>query len=186
MEPLEKRDLSPGKPEKGLVQIFTGDGKGKTSAALGTVLRALGHDWKVHITFFMKGAYPYGERLSLSRLPNLTICSFGDERFVNPHGIKEKQKEEAMAALQCAREAMFSDRYDLLVLDEVVLAASFGLISVQDVIQLIKDKPARLEMILTGRKADPRLVELADLVTEMVKIKHPFDKGVPAREGSEY
>jgi cob(I)alamin adenosyltransferase len=183
---LEKRDLSPGKAAKGLVQIFTGDGKGKTSAALGTVLRAVGHGWKVHVTFFMKGDYPYGERKTLSELPNVTVASFGQESFVNPQNTMPLEKEEAALALRTSREAMLSGQYDMVVLDEVVLAAAFKLISVEEVIQLIKEKPPGVELILTGRKADPRLVEVADLVTEMVKIKHPYDKGIPAREGSEY
>jgi cob(I)alamin adenosyltransferase len=183
---LEKRDLSPGKATEGLVQIFTGDGKGKTSAALGTVLRAVGHGWKVHVTFFMKGDYPYGERKTLAELPNVTVASFGQESFVNPQETKPREKEAAALALKTAREAMLSSRYDMVVLDEVVLAAAFKLISVEEVIQLIREKPPQVEMILTGRKADPRLVELADLVTEMVKIKHPYDRGIAAREGSEY
>jgi cob(I)alamin adenosyltransferase len=169
-----------------LVQIFTGDGKGKTSAALGTVLRALGHDWKVHITFFLKGDYPYGERQTLSRLPNVTISSFGQESFVQPGKIKPAERQQAEAALACAREAMLSGRYDMVVLDEVIVAAAFKLIDIEELLQLIKDKPRPVELILTGRKADPRLVQVADLVTEMVKVKHPYDSGIPARPGSEY
>jgi cob(I)alamin adenosyltransferase len=183
---LEKRDLSPEKSGRGLVQIFTGDGKGKTSAALGTVLRALGHDWKVHITFFLKGDYPYGERSLLAKLPNVTVSSFGEESFVDPKHPKPAEKEQAELALKTARQAMLSGQYDMVVLDEVVVAAAFKLVGLEDVIRLIKDKPPQVELILTGRKADPQLVELADLVTEMVKIKHPYDKGISARLGSEY
>ncbi len=187
-ERMEKRDLSPetSPRDRGLVQIFTGDGKGKTTAALGNVVRAVGHGLKVYIVFFMKGNYPYGERNVLSKLPNVTIASFGDEKFVDPARIKEEQIAQAGLALQNARQAMLSNSYDIIVLDEVNVAAAFRLIPVEEVLCLIQDKPQNVELILTGRKADPRLVAAADLVTEMVKIKHPFDRGINARRGFEY
>jgi cob(I)alamin adenosyltransferase len=185
-EKLEKRYLSSKPYGQGLVQIFTGDGKGKTSAALGTAIRALGHGLRVLIIFFMKGDYPYGERNILSKLPNVTVMSFGQEEFVDPANIKLEQIARAGQALAAARSAAISGDYDLIVMDEVNVAAAFKLISVDDVVQLIKDKPVKVDLILTGRRADPRLIELADLVTEMVKIKHPFDKGIPARKGFEY
>jgi cob(I)alamin adenosyltransferase len=170
----------------GLVQIFTGDGKGKTSAALGTVIRALGHGLKVYIVFFMKGDYAYGERHILNQLTGVTMVSFGNDDFVYPDKIKPEQVAQAGKALEAARSAMLSGKYDVLVMDEVNLAATFKLISVDDILQLIKDKPPNVELILTGRRADPRLVQMADMVTEMVKIKHPFDQGIPSRMGIEY
>lgn len=170
----------------GLVEVFTGDGKGKTSAALGIVLRALGHGLKVYIAYFMKGDYPYGERRILSKLPDVEAVSFGGMEFVNPKNIKPKEVEQAKRALAAAREAMLSGKYDLVVLDEVNLAAAWKLIEVDEVVRLIKDKPQNVGLILTGRQADPRLVELADLVTEMLKIKHPYDRGVTACEGIDY
>lgn len=185
-EKLSKRNLSSESSGQGLVQIFTGDGKGKTSAALGNVVRALGHGLRVYIVFFMKGDYPYGERNTLSQLPNVTVASFGQEEFVDPRNIKLEQIANAGQALSAAREALISCNYDIVILDEVNVAAAFKLISVDDVIQLINDKPRNVELILTGRKADPRLIQLADLVTEMVKIKHPYDNGIPARKGIEY
>jgi cob(I)alamin adenosyltransferase len=185
-EKLTKRDLTAKPAEQGLVQIFTGDGKGKTSAALGSLVRAVGHGLRVYIIFFMKGDYPYGERQILSQLPNVTVASFGQEEFVDPANIKLEQIAQAGQALKAAREAMLSSNYDLLILDEVNVAAAFKLVSVDDVIQLIKDKPRKVDLILTGRKADPRLVQAADLVTEMVKIKHPYDNGVASRKGFEY
>ena len=185
-EKIVKRDLSAKPSGQGLVQIFTGDGKGKTSAALGNAIRALGHGLRVYIIFFMKGEFPYGERQILSKLPNVTVASYGDENFVDPQNIKLEQIAEAGQALSAAREAMLSGNYDVIIMDEVNVAAAFNLVSVDDVIRLIKDKPRNVELILTGRKADPRIIQLADLVTEMVKIKHPFDKGIPARKGIEY
>jgi len=185
----DKASYSPLAPEplpKGLVQVFTGDGKGKTSAAIGAVVRALGHGLKVYIAFFMKGDYPYGERNILSQLPNVTVDSFGSRDFVDPASVKPEDKEQAKKALAAARQAMLSGGYDLVVLDEVNVAVAFGLISVEDVLKLIGDKPQKVELILTGRRADTKLVQAADLVTECLKIKHPYDLGVAARGGIEF
>jgi len=179
----------PSSPEplrRGLVQIFTGDGKGKTSAAIGTVIRALGHGLRVYIVFFMKGGYPSGERNILSQLPNITMDSFGSEGFVDPANIKPEEKEQARKALATARQAMLSGDYDLVVLDEVNVAVAFNLVELGEVLKFIDDKPERVELILTGRRADSKLVQSADLVTEMLKIKHPYDEGVAARGGIEY
>jgi cob(I)alamin adenosyltransferase len=170
----------------GLVEIFTGNGKGKTSAALGVVLRALGHGWRVHIVYFMKGGYPYGEQKALSQLPNISFARFGQEGFVDPANIKPEEREQARQALEEARRAVLSGEYDLVVLDEVNIAAAWNLVDVKDVIELIKQKPEKVELILTGRYADEKLIELADLVTEMKEIKHPYRKGISARRGIEY
>ena len=175
-----------GKSEKGLVQVFTGNGKGKTTAALGTVLRAAGHGLRVFIVFFMKGNYDYGEYSTLSKLPNVDMVSFGFRQLTDPTNIKPEEMEQARLALAAAREAVLSTNYDLVVLDEVNVALGFDLIKLDEVVKLIKDKPSDMELILTGRYADSELIEMADLVTEMVKVKHPFDKGIKARKGIEY
>ena len=185
-EIIEKRDLNTKPAGKGLVQVFTGEGKGKTSAALGTVLRAAGHDLRVSVIFFMKGAYPYGERKTLAGLPGVTVKSFGEEHFVFPDKLKAAQKVQAEQALAAARSDILSGKFDLVVLDEINVASAFKLVAVEEVLQLIKDKPEKVELILTGRKADERLVQAADLVTEMIKIKHPYDQGLPARPGFDY
>ena len=174
------------KKRKGLVQVFTGNGKGKTTAALGTILRAAGHGLKVFIVFFMKGKYEYGEFSTLTRLPNVNLVSFGFRQLTDPANIRPAEKEQARLALAAAREAVLSGKYDLVVMDEVNVALGFNLIELDEVIRLIKEKPPNVELILTGRYADPRLIELADLVTEMVKVKHPFDKGIKARKGIEF
>lgn len=171
---------------KGLVQVFTGDGKGKTSAALGTVLRALGHDFKICIIHFMKGNFPYGEQKMLSALPNVDLQIFGRLSFVDPKNPAEEDKEEARKALEAGRRAVVSGEYDLVVLDEVNVASAWGLVAVDAVVRLIEEKPEHVELILTGRYAHDRLVELADLVTEMKVVKHPFDQGIGARAGCEY
>ncbi len=171
---------------KGLVQIFTGDGKGKTTAALGLVIRALGHGLRVFIAVFMKGDYPYGEWEALARFPGVKIARFGFRTFTDPANVKPEEKEQARRALAAAREAMLSGHYDLVILDEVNIATAWKLVELNEVVKLIQDKPPSVELILTGRQADKELIELADLVTECVKIKHPYDRGIKARTGIEY
>ena len=170
----------------GLVQVFTGNGKGKTSAALGVVMRCLGHGMRTHVTFFMKGEFPYGEQEVLARLPNVTFGRFGHVEFVDPQNVKPDEREQARQALEDARKAVMSGEYDLVVLDEVNVAAAWGLVDVEDVVALVEGKPERTEIILTGRYADERIVQLADLVTEMREVKHPFQKGVTSRKGMDY
>jgi cob(I)alamin adenosyltransferase len=172
---------------KGLVQVFTGDGKGKTTAALGTVLRAAGHGLNIYVVFFIKGSYARGEFSALARLPHVKFASFGLRQFIDKRkGIDPEEKRQAEVALAAAREAITSGDYDLVVLDEINVALDFQLIEIDDVIDIIKNKPSHVELILTGRHADARLIDVADLVTEMVNVKHPFEKGVKARQGIEY
>ena len=171
---------------RGLVQILTGDGKGKTSAALGAVIRALGQGLRVYIVFFMKGDYPYGEFRILSKLPNVDMARFGLKTFCDPTNVRPEEKEQAKQALAAARKAMLSGSYDLVVLDEVNVAVAWKLVELDEVVRLVEDKPPDVELILTGRYADTKLVQMADLVTEMLKIKHPYDAGMVARRGVEY
>jgi cob(I)alamin adenosyltransferase len=177
---------SPPPLRRGLIQVFTGDGKGKTSAAIGTVIRALGHGLKVYIALFMKGDYLFGERQVLSELSGVTLKSFGSSRFVDPDNIRPEEKTEAARALASARQAMLSGEYDLVVLDEVNLAVAFNLLGLDEVLGLIEAKPEDVGLVLTGRQADKELVRAADLVTECLKIKHPYDSGVEGGEGFEY
>ena len=169
-----------------MLHIYTGNGKGKTTAALGAAIRAAGHGLRVKIIFFMKGSYPYGEYDSLSKLPNVDVASFGFRHLTDPAHIKPEEREQARLALAAAREAVHGGAYNLVILDEVNVAAAMKLIELDKVVRLIRDKPTDVELILTGRHADDRLIKLADLVTEMVKIKHPYDSGVLARKGIEY
>lgn len=170
----------------GLVQIFTGDGKGKTSAALGLAIRAAGHGLRVHITFFMKGDYPYGEQKCLALLPNISVARFGQRDFVDPANVTPEEKKQAEQALEDARRAAFGGEYDVVILDEVNVAAAWKLIDVDEVIRLVSQKPDNVELVLTGRYADQRIVDLAHLVTEMKEIKHPYQKGTPSRMGLDY
>jgi cob(I)alamin adenosyltransferase len=171
---------------RGLIQVFTGDGKGKTSAAIGTVIRALGHGLKVYIAQFMKSDYISGERQVLSGLAGVTLDSFGSSRFVDPDNIRPEEKAEAARGLAAARQAMLGGEYDLVVLDEVNLAVAFNLLGVDEVLEFIAAKPEDVGLVLTGRQADKELVQAADLVTECLKIKHPYDTGVEGAEGFEY
>ncbi|MDO8578094.1 MAG: cob(I)yrinic acid a,c-diamide adenosyltransferase [Dehalococcoidales bacterium] len=171
---------------KGLVQVITGEGKGKTSAALGSVVRAVGHGLRVAVIVFMKGDYPYGEWSVLSGLPNVKIFRFGFRTFTDPRNVKPEEKEQARQAMDAAREAVFGGNFDLVILDEINVATAWKLAELDKVIEIIREKPANVELILTGRYADKQLVELADMVTECLKIKHPYDKGIGARAGFDY
>lgn len=185
-EEVSGNSASPG-PIEGLVTVFTGDGKGKTTAAMGSVIRALGHGLRVYVLFFMKGEdFVHGELSILSRLPNVTIASFGQRGWINKHDIKPEHKEQARKALATARKAMLSGDYDLIVLDEINIAIAGKLVELDEIIKLIDDRPPSVELILTGRYADPKVVKMADLVSEILMIKHPYTKGVAARKGIEY
>ena len=171
---------------RGLVEVYTGNGRGKTSAAMGIALRAHGQGLRVCIVLFMKGGYPYGEQRVLASLPNVTLLRFGRLEFCDPREVKPEEMEGAEKALAAAREAVVSGDYDLVVLDEVNVAASWGLVAVDQVVDLVKSKPREVTLILTGRYADPTVIELADLVTEMVEVKHPYRQGMKTRRGFEY
>ena len=180
-------DLLPSQSlTKGLIQLYTGNGKGKTSAALGVVLRAAGHGLRTHIIYFMKGNARYGDQEALKYLPNVTYSRFGLSKFVAPGWVTPEEKEQAEQALVKARQVMLSGSYDIVVLDEINVAVAWHLLELDAVLELLKEKPERVEIILTGRYADPQLIELADLVTEMVEIKHPFNEGILARQGVDY
>ena len=178
----------------GLIIVYTGDAKGKTSAALGAAMRALGHGWKVLVIQFFKGDWPvvYGELELAKRLhPQFEVLQLG-RGFVKIMGDKKpfaEHREAAQAALELTRERIFSGRYDLIILDEINYALGymdFKLIELEDVLELLRDKPPELHLILTGRNAHPKVIEMADLVTEMREIKHPMKRGIPAQQGIDY
>ena len=179
--------------KKGLVIVYTGDGKGKTSAALGNVFRALGHGMKALVIQFFKGDWPivFGELESAKRHKNLEMLQLG-RGFVSIMGDKKPlltHKNAARNALGLAKKKIFSGKYDVVVLDEVIYAVDYldiRLIDLKDLIQIIKKKPAKTHLVLTGRKAQKEIIALADLVTEMKEVKHPFQKGLPAQKGIDY
>ncbi len=182
----EEKEAVLKKYSKGIVFVYTGNGKGKTTAALGLALRALGHGAKVFVVQFMKGR-DYGEVLSAKEfLPNLTIYQSGLDSFVMKDNPSPVDIELARQGLEVAKKAIASGEYDMVILDEINVALDFKLISLEEVLDLIRNKPPQLDLGLTGRYAPPEIIEAADLVTEMVEVKHPYAKGVPARKGFEY
>ncbi len=172
--------------KKGYVFVHTGDGKGKTTAALGLAMRAIGHGKRVFIAQFMKGR-DYGESLAAAKyLPDLVLHKCGQDSFVIKGDLSPLDIELARKGMEKAREAIFSGQYDLVILDEINVAVDFKLIPLESVLDLIKNKPEGLYLGLTGRYAPPEFIELADLVTEMKEIKHPYAKGFAARKGFEW
>jgi len=178
--------VSEQKLEKGLVQVYTGNGKGKTSAAFGAALRAVGRGLRVYVIQFIKGGFDYGELYSIKSLSNLKLTAFGRGRFIIESRPPEEDVKLAREGFELARKVVSSGEYDMVVLDEINVALHLKMISVDDVIQLVKNKPKHVELILTGRNAPAEIVEVADLVTEMKEIKHPYADGVPPRKGIEY
>lgn len=171
--------------ERGCIQIYTGNGKGKTTAALGLALRAVGRGLRVCVFQFIKGGGPYGEHLLAEKLaPLYTIIQTGRPGWVNTKDIAV-DRQLAQDALLRARTLLVSGEFDLLICDEILGAVGFGLIDVEQVLELLALKPEAVELVLTGRNADQRLIDAADLVTEMKEIKHYYRAGVPARVGIE-
>jgi len=172
--------------KRGLVQVYTGEGKGKTTAALGLAMRAAGHGLKVYIIQFMKGWPNYGELKTVGGHPQITLRQFGRPEFVDPDKPEPVDREMAQEALREARRVLTSGSYDVVILDEVNVALKYGLIELRDVLALIEEKPKHLELVLTGRYAPPEVIERADLVTEMREVKHPYRIGIEGQEGIEY
>ena len=174
-------------PERhGTVQVYTGDGKGKTTAALGLAMRAVGHGLTVYMIQFMKGSSNYGELASAARLPGFTIEQSGRDEFVDKGNPAQVDIDMARAGLEKAREAVSGGEFDLVILDEINVALDFALLTLDDVMSLIEARPPHVELVLTGRSAHPEVVRVADLVSEVLNIKHHYDAGVQAREGVEY
>ncbi|MBL7063481.1 MAG: cob(I)yrinic acid a,c-diamide adenosyltransferase [Anaerolineae bacterium] len=169
---------------KGYVQVYTGDGKGKTSAALGLALRASGHGMRTYIGQFMKGQI-YGELEALRDHPYITIEQYGDVRCIRREEATSDHVAQARRGLERAREVMLSGQYDIVVLDEVNVTIWFGLLTVEEVLALLDERPEHVEVILTGRRAPQEIIERADLVTEMREVKHYYQQGVLARKGIE-
>jgi len=181
----DKDGRSVGEMIKGLIQVYTGDGKGKTTAALGLALRAAGRNMKVLIVQFMK-KWDYGELHSVKLIPNITLETFGTKEFVFKGKAKKIDYEEAEKAFSFGAEGMQSSDYDIVIFDELNMALYYELLDLKEVVEKLKGKPDNVEVVITGRRAPQEIVEVADLVTEMKEIKHPYQKGVGARRGIEY
>jgi cob(I)alamin adenosyltransferase len=169
---------------QGYFQVYTGDGKGKTTAALGLALRASGRGLPVYLGQFMKGQ-DYGELHALPKLGTVTNDQYGDVGWVYKGKVTEAQRAMAMEGLAKGRAALLSGDYRIVILDEINMAIWFDLIPLETVLALLDERPAEVELIFTGRRADPAIIERADLVTEMREVKHYYTQGVPAREGVE-
>lgn len=174
---------------KGLILVHTGDGKGKTTAGLGLALRAWGDGMSILILQFIKGGWKYGELDGVNKLAEIdgriAIRQLG-LGLMSKDEDKEKHIAAARQALSIATEELTSKKYDLIIFDEINYAVKFGLISIQDVMDLLDKKPEETHVLLTGRDAAPELIDRADLVTEMKLIKHPFQQGIKAQMGIEF
>lgn len=178
---MDRRRLS-----KGMIQVYTGDGKGKTTAALGLACRAVGYGLKVFVIQFMKGNIAYGEIESLKKLaPYLTIKQMGRGCLVGRDTLDPVDFTSAQEAMDLAREVLQGGEYDIVILDEINIAVDLGLVNKEEVLKLMDERPSQVELVLTGRYAVPEIIERADLVTEMVEIKHYYHTGIKARDGIE-
>jgi cob(I)alamin adenosyltransferase len=170
---------------KGRIIVHTGDGKGKTTAAFGAALRASGHGLEVAVVQFIKGVWDYGEVRAVERSTNIGVTRIGSG-FTWLAEDPSEPRRLAQEAWKVAKEMAFSDRYDLLILDELNCAVTEGYVGVDEILTFLAEKPIRLSVIITGRDAKPEIIDAADTVTDMRCVKHAFDEGEPARKGIEY
>jgi len=168
-----------------MIQVYTGNGKGKTTSALGLGLRTIGANKKVLLIQFLKDGLS-SELKAIKKIKNFDVKVFGKKGFVLKNKISQKDFDLAEQGFNFAQKAIASKKYDLIILDEINIAIYFGLLKEKDVIDLIKKTPSKTELILTGRRASKKIIQLADLVTEMKATKHYFKKGIKMRKGIEY
>lgn len=178
--------------ERGLVQIYTGKGKGKTCSAFGQALRAVGHGLRVYIVQFLKKSskqkgFEHGELPIIKNIENLHIKQFGTVQSLSmTDSMKDVMKKNAQNALSFSQKILISEKYDVIILDEINETMQMGLLSVENVNKMIDSKPSHVELILTGRNAPEEILKRADLVTEFKDVKHPYKNGFESREGIEY
>lgn len=179
--------MSKEKP-KGLIIVHTGTGKGKTTAAMGMALRGVGHQLKSIMIQFIKGSWKYGELEAVKALnPYFDIVPMGKGFIhVGKPGPEQEDVEAVSKAWECFQQKVSSKEYDMIILDEINVALHYGLLPLGPVIQALEEKPETLHLVLTGRSAPPEIMDKADLITEMVEVKHPYNNGVPAQKGVEF
>lgn len=175
----------------GYIQVYTGNGKGKTTASLGLAMRALGRGWRVLIVMFTKGGNDYGELISFSQLcpglkDSVKIVQAGLDRIVYSSNVSNRDIEQAQLGWSVAKTAIKNNEYQLVILDEANIALDLGLIDLSEMIDVLKNKPDDIEIVLTGRNAKSEIIDIAHLVSEIKPIKHYWDKGIQARKGIEY
>lgn len=183
--------INPLWDQHGYIQVYTGDGKGKTTASLGLAMRALGRNWKVLLIMFTKGGKDYGELNSFRNLSgriqeNMTIMQAGLDRIVYSDNITEADRKAIRDGWDVAKRAIENDEYKLIILDEMNIAISLGIVDVDEVVNVLTNKPDDLEIVLTGRDAHPKIVDVAHLVSKIEPVKHYWNIGVSARKGIEY
>lgn len=175
--------------ESGLIIVYTGKGKGKTTAALGMALRAIGHNYKICMIQFIKGSWHYGEMSSSKKLEpdfELTAVGKGFVGILDDKTPKEVHQKIAKEAIEIAKEKIISEKYNIIILDEINYAVNLGLVELADVLDLIKNKPQGITLVLTGNHVKQEIIDVADLVTEMKEIKHPFQRGIRAKKGIDF
>ena len=182
---------NPNWAKHGYIQVYTGNGKGKTTASLGLAMRALGRCWKVLIVMFTKGGDDYGELNSFRNLSpeitqNLTIVQAGLDRIVYTDNKTDEDIEEIQKGWALAKNAIKNDEYNLIILDEANIAIDLGIIDLDEMIEVLQNKPQDMEIVVTGRNANQKIINIAHLVSEINPIKHYWDTGVVARKGIEY
>lgn len=187
----ENNLINPNWAKHGYIQVYTGNGKGKTTASLGLAMRALGRCWKVLIIMFTKGGNDYGELNSFRNLSpeiakNLTIVQAGLDRIVYENNKNADDAQEIKKGWELAKKVIRNDEYNLVILDEANIVIDLGLIDLDEVIEVLKNKPDEMEIVLTGRNANPKIIEIAHLVSEIRPVKHYWDTGIAARKGIEY
>ncbi len=172
------------KTNKGLLLVFTGNGKGKTSAALGTIIRTLGNNGKVAFIQFMKGKKESCERIFFKQINEIDVFTFGAGWYKNNRE-KEEQIKKAQEGLELAKELILSQKYQLVVLDELNYIVSYNLLEVDSVLKILEQRE-QTDIVLTGRNAHEKIIEIADTVTELVEIKHAFKNKIPAKKGIDF
>ena len=171
--------------KKGYIHVYTGPGKGKTTSAIGLGVRAAGAGYKVHMLQFMKGRR-YSELDSIDNIDKFSFSQHGRDEFVNKNNPEKVDIDLASKGFKKAKEIINSNKFDMIILDEINVAIDYNLIDIKDVLKLIEEKPEGLELVLTGRYAHPEIVKFADYVTEMLEIKHPYQQGIEARKGIDF
>lgn len=187
----ENNLINPNWAKHGYIQVYTGNGKGKTTASLGLAMRALGRNWKVLIIMFTKGGNDYGELNSFRELSpqiseNLKIVQAGLDRIIYKSNQTQKDEEEIKKGWELAKSAIKNHDYQLIILDEANIAIDLEILDVNEVVDVLKNKPEDVEIVLTGRNAHPKIIEIAHLVSNIEPVKHYWDIGVSARKGIEY
>ena len=183
--------INPNWAKHGYIQVYTGNGKGKTTASLGLAMRALGRCWKVLIIMFMKGGDDYGELNSFRNLSpeiarNLTIIQAGPDRIIYQNNKTDKDVELIKEGWELAKKAIKNDEYNLIILDEANIAIDMGFIDLEEMLDVLKNKPEEMEIVLTGRNARQEIIDIAHLVSKIEPVKHYWDTGIAARRGIEY